>query len=387
MGAKFLTLNGQNIDGKRILMREDFNVPIVNGEVQNDLRIRAALPGIKQALAANGQVILMSHLGRPVAGMPQKEYSLRPVAKCLEKLLSMPVKFIEDWFAPNAILATDKLVLLENVRFLKGEVENDPVLSQQMAKLGDVFVMDAFGSAHRAHASTVGITDYVPLVVAGPLLAAEIQALDRIMQNPLHPIIAVIGGSKVSTKLDVLQSLILKTDTLIIGGGMANTLLAAQGHDVGASLYEPNLIPTAQKLLQLASANKCKILLPTDVVIQDGSNKQLSEIQASDKIMDIGSDTIQVFSDAISLGATIIWNGPLGVFEDSRYAAGTEAVAVAIAQSKAFSIAGGGDTLAAVEQFNLNNKISYISTGGGAFLEYIEGKTLPAIQALSGAGK
>lgn len=381
MRQNFLTLSPQQINGKRILMREDFNVPISDGIVQNDLRIRAAVPGIKQALSANGQVLLMSHLGRPTAGTWDCEYSLYPVALCLEKLLGMPVKFVKNWF-DGTIQPQDRLVLLENVRFLPGEIENDAALSRNMASLCDVFVMDAFGSAHRAHASTVGVANFAPIAVAGPLLEAEVNALDQIMQNPKHPVVAVIGGAKVSTKLEVLQSLVNIVDVLIIGGGMANTILAAQGYEVGASLCEKNLIAEVVKLLKLADKHQCKILLPIDVVTQNSVIKDLDTIVASDQIMDIGPKTTQNYIAEIMNAATILWNGPLGVFEDPRFAAGTTHIAQAIANSSAFTVAGGGDTLAAIDKFNLTEKISYISTGGGAFLEYIEGKTLPAIQAL-----
>lgn len=387
MQQNFLTLNPRQISGKRILMREDFNVPISNGVVQNDLRIHAAVPGIKQALSANGQVLLMSHLGRPVAGLWQEEYSLYPVALCLEKILGIPVKFVKNWFNA-AIQPEDKLVLLENVRFLPGEIENDPALARNMAAMCDIFVMDAFGSAHRAHASTVGVANYAPMSVAGPLLEAEVNALDQIMQNHKHPAVAVIGGAKVSTKLEVLQSLVTTVDVLLVGGGMANTMLAAQGYEVGASLCEPSLIPEAKKLFNIASAHKCKILLPIDVLTQNGSVRDLNTIAVNDQIMDVGPRTIQSYSTEIMRAATVLWNGPLGVFEDPRFASGTMQVAQAIADCEAFTVAGGGDTLSAIDKFNLTKKISYISTGGGAFLEYIEGKTLPAIQALiNKAGK
>ncbi len=369
MQPKILTLDDISLTGQRILFREDFNVPIHSGEVQSDLRIRAALPGIKQALQANASVILMSHLGRPEAGVCQEQFSLRPVVKTLEKLLDIPIQFVSDWLA-SGIKQDSKLIVLENVRFLVGETENDPALARKMAQLCDIFVMDAFGSAHRAHASTVGVAEFAPIAVAGPLLAAEIYALDKIMLNANNPVVAVIGGAKVSTKLSVLQSITKVADILIVGGGMANTLLAANGYPVGDSLYEPDLIPNAHKLMRLAIQNNCRILVPIDVVTHEG------------KIFDIGPETIKLYSEAISKAATILWNGPMGVFENPIYANGTNQIATAIANSTAYSVAGGGDTLAAIDKLCLTKKISYISTGGGAFLEYIEGQQLPAIQAL-----
>lgn len=369
MPHKLLTLDDISLSGQRVLFREDFNVPIQSKVVQSDIRIRAALPGIKRALQANASVMLMSHLGRPEAGVWQEQFSLRPVVKVLENLLDMPIQFVDDWLNTD-FRQESKVVLFENVRFLIGETENDPVLAKKMAQLCDIFVMDAFGSAHRAHASTVGITEFAPIVVAGPLLAAEIAALDKIMLKPKSPVVAVIGGAKVSTKMAVLQALTTVADILIVGGGMANTLLASQGYPVGGSLYEPDLIPKALELMSLAQQNNCRILLPVDVVSDDG------------KIFDIGPQTIQIYSETIASAATILWNGPMGLFENPAYANGTNQIAKAIANSAAYSVAGGGDTLAAIDNLCLTDKISYISTGGGAFLEYIEGQRLPAIQAL-----
>lgn len=370
--AEFLTLNNLEpayIHNKRVLFREDFNVPICNGVITSDLRIRAALPGIKQALQANAIVMLMSHLGRPTAGVWQEQFSLYPVVKVLEQLLNMPIQFITDWFT-TAIAPKAKLIVFENVRFLIGETDNNQNLAHNMAELCDIFVMDAFGSAHRAHASTVGVATLAPMAVAGPLLASEIAALNKIMLNPSKPVVAVIGGAKVSTKLVALQTLTKICDVLIIGGGMANTLLAAQGYPIGASLYEPDLIPEAEKLIALAIERNCKISLPVDMVWHD------------DKIFDIGPKTVKIFSEIISQATTILWNGPMGVFENPKFAYGTEQIAHAIAYSNAYSVAGGGDTLAAIDKLGLSAKISYISTGGGAFLEYIEGQQLPAIKAL-----
>lgn len=381
MVLPFLTLNDVNLTNKRILIREDFNVPIENGVIKSDLRIRAALPGIQQALAANAHIILMSHLGRPEAGKWQAEYSLEPVAGLLTQLLNKPVIFKKTGFN-DATTDQMQVVLLENVRFLPGETENDAVLAQKMASLCDIFVLDAFGSAHRAHASTTGVAEYAPVAVAGPLLVQEITALNKIMQDPKAPVIAIIGGAKVSGKLEMLQSLCAKVSMLLIGGGMANTFLAAQGNNVGASLYEKDLLAAAGNLLKQAKQRGCEILLPTDVIIQDGSNKELNEIVATDKILDIGIATRKNYLQAIKSAATIIWNGPMGVFEENKFAQGTLDVANAVANSTAYSVVGGGDTIAALDNAHLTQKISYVSTGGGAFLEYIEGKTLPAIQAL-----
>lgn len=379
---EFLTLDEVELNNKRVLIREDFNVPILRGEVESDLRIRASLPGIKQALDANAKVILMSHLGRPAPNIWQPKYSLQPVASVLQKLLRLSVHFVQHNMFDRKTYDNGEVFLLENLRFLPGETENDPDLAKKMADLCDVFVMDAFGSAHRAHASTVGVAEFAAQAVGGPLLVQEIVALNQVMHNEKRPITAIVGGAKISTKLPILSSLVNKVNVLIIGGGMANTLLAAQGHRVGESLYEAELIGSAQEFLMLAKHSGCELLLPTDVVVQNGETKALSAIQANDKIFDIGAKTIELYSQYIMRSATILWNGPLGVFEDPKFATGTQKVAEAIAKSDAFSVAGGGDTVAALENFNLAKKISYISTGGGAFLEYIEGKPMPAIEAL-----
>jgi phosphoglycerate kinase len=381
MDLQFLTLEDVNLNGKRVLMREDFNVPIKDGKIQSDLRIRAALPGIKYALDQKAKVMLMSHLGRPEEGAWQAEYSLEPIAACLQDLLGKPVKFVKDMFG-TAIATEEQVVLFENVRFLQGETENAADLAQKMAKLCDVFVLDAFGSAHRAHASTVGVAEFAPTAVAGPLIVQEVLALNRVLNNPKSPVLGIIGGAKVSSKLNLLEVLLSKLDVMIIGGGMANTILAAQGLEVGASLYEKELIPMAANFLQKAKQQQCEVLLPIDVIIQDGQNKDVKALTASDKIFDIGIKTQQLFQQAISKAATILWNGPMGVFEDARFAQGTLEIATAVANSNAFTVAGGGDTLAAIDKMQLANKFSYISTGGGAFLEYLENGTLPAIQAL-----
>lgn len=386
MTLQFQTLQDVSVKDMRVLIREDFNVPVARGVVQSDLRIRAAIPGIKQILKDAAQVILMSHLGRPEPGILQPAFSLQPVAERLQYLLEFPVTFIKEW-PPKSIKPSDGLVLLENVRFLHGEIENDPRLAKAMADLCDVFVLDAFGSAHRAHASTVGVIEFAPKAVAGPLLTSEVTALDRGMKNPKHPVVAIIGGAKISSKLEVLQSLISIVDVLIIGGGMANTFLAAQHKTIGASLYEADLLAKARDLLTHAEQKGRTILLPTDCVTQNDEHKSLDAIRATDKIVDIGTATRKLFAQQISQAATILWNGPMGVFEDPRFAQGTKDVAKAIANSKAYSIVGGGDTLAAIDQINLTSKFSYISTGGGAFLEYIEGKSLPAIAALINKSK
>ncbi len=374
-------LDDIDLTNMRVLIREDFNVPIVDGKVQTDLRIRAAIPGILQALAGSKRVSLLSHLGRPTAGVWDEKFSLKPVADCLQDLLRMPVKFVSE-LSEEGLRAEDKLVLYENVRFLLGETENSATLAQKMGKLCDIFVMDAFACAHRAHASTVGVVEYAPIAVAGPLLLGEVAALDQIMRDPKHPVVAIIGGAKISSKIDVLFSLVSIVDTILIGGGMANTFLAAQGYEVGASLCEPDLIPKAKQLLQAAAESNCKLVLPVDVIVDDLTQCKVGSVLAQNKILDIGSETVNLFISSIQRAKTILWNGPVGVFQDPNFADGTRKIAQAIAASDAYSVAGGGETLAALEQFNLSAQFSYVSTGGGAFLEYIEGKELPAIKAL-----
>jgi phosphoglycerate kinase len=378
-----IKLTDIDLTNKRVLIREDFNVPISNGVVSSDIRIRATLSTIQYALQQNAKVILMSHLGRPSEGEFNSEFSLQPVADCLSNLLKKPVTFINDW-NKNFELNSSEVVLLENVRMLKGEKKNDPELAKKMASLCDVFVMDAFATAHRAEASTFGVAQFAPIACAGLLLSAEIEALEKALQKPAHPLIAIIGGSKVSTKLTVLENLLLKVDQLIVGGGIANTFLAAAGFTVGKSLYEPDLIAIAKQLLQTG-----KIPLPTDVVVAKEFSaqakaevKSVKDVATDDMILDIGPATAQHYATLLENAKTILWNGPVGVFEFSAFAAGTKTIAQAIADSSAFSIAGGGDTLAAIEQFGIEDKLSYISTGGGAFLEFVEGKELPAIKIL-----
>lgn len=379
-----------NIDlkGKRVLIREDFNVPVKNGQITSDLRIRAALPTIKKVLKAGGKVMLMSHLGRPTEGSENEAFSLAPIAECLTKLLKTEVPLIQGWL--NGVdMGDHDVVLLENVRFNKGETGNSAELSKKMASLCDVYVMDAFATSHRMEASTYGIIKYAKEACAGPLLIAELDAIKKIMEKPVHPVVAIVGGSKVSTKLALLESLVQKVDGLIIGGGIANTFLAAEGYDVGRSLHEPDLIDEAERLRLEAQERGAEIPLPEDVVVaeklSEGTEadiRLISEIEENEKIFDIGPETIEIFTQLIKKAKTILWNGPVGAFEIEAFSHGTQGLAEAIAESKAFKVAGGGDTLAAIEKYNIASKIDYISTGGGAFLTVLEGKQLPVIEAL-----
>lgn len=382
------TLRDIDLNNKRVMIREDFNVPIEDDKITNDRRIQASLPTIQYALQNNAKVILLSHLGRPKEGEYDSKLSLQPVAEHLSKLLNKPVRFEKNWLDGFEI-NSGEIVLCENVRFNQGEKKNSPELAKKIAKLCDIFVMDAFGTAHRAEASTVGVAEYAPIACAGPLLVAEVNALSAALQNPKRPLVAIVGGSKVSTKLEVLEQLINKVDQLIVGGGIANTFIAAAGHNVGKSLYEPDLIPQAKKLMEIAKSRGATIPLPVDVVVAKEFSKNaraeiklLKDIADDDMILDIGPNTVVEFKIFIAAAKTIIWNGPIGVFEIEQFAKGTEALANAIAESHAHTIAGGGDTLAAIDKYNIADKISYISTGGGAFLEYIEGKKLPAIEIL-----
>ena len=373
---------------KRILIREDLNVPIKNGIVTSDIRIRSAIPTIKLALKAGAQVMIMSHLGRPEVGSHDPQYSLAPVAASLSALLKMEVPLITNWI--NGFSMRDHtVILLENVRFHKGETENNNDLAQKMAALCDIFVMDAFATAHRAEASTCGIIRYAPVACAGPLLVNELDALTKIMHNPQHPVVAIVGGSKVSTKLSLLDSLSQKVDTLIVGGGIANTFIAAEGYTVGKSLYEPDLIDEAERMTLSAKQRGAAIPVPTDVIVgerlsedSESSVRLVSQIDDSEKIYDIGPDTLKVWTNIIKKAKTILWNGPVGAFEIEQFSKGTQAIANAVANSAGFSVAGGGDTLAAIQTYQLADKINYISTGGGAFLTFLEGKPLPAIVAL-----
>lgn len=383
-----LRMQDLDLAGKQVLIRQDLNVPINDGTITNDARIVASLPTIKMALDMGAKVMLMSHLGRPTEGHYDAALSLRPVADRLAELLDVPVQLQQDWLAGVEPTA-GSVSLCENVRFNLGEKANDDALAKQLANLCDVFVMDAFGTAHRAQASTHGVAKYAPIACAGPLLSGELDALAQALDKPARPIVAIVGGSKVSTKLTVLDSLAEKVDQLIVGGGIANTFIAAAGHGVGKSLYEPDLIGDAKALTEHARNTDGDIPLPSDVVCGKEFSasaaaqvKPVSEVEADDMIFDIGPDTSKAFAQLLKGAGTIVWNGPVGVFEFDQFGAGTEALARAIAESSAFSIAGGGDTVAAIEKYGVAKEISYISTGGGAFLEYLEGKILPAVAIL-----
>jgi len=373
---------------KRVLIREDFNVPIKEGMITSDQRLQAGLPTLVEALQAGAAVIVLSHLGRPEEGMHDKRYSLKPVADYLATQLDHPVRFVTDYL-DGLDCQPGELVVCENVRFNRGEKACDEALARQLAALCDVFVMDAFGTAHRSQASTCGIAMYAPVAVAGPLLIRELEALQRVLRAPEKPIVAIVGGGKVSSKISLLKQMVTMVDVLIPGGGIANTFLKAQGHEVGVSLCEHDLLDEARSILALAAEVGCEIPLPSDVVVSKSFsdtcpafNKSLAHIAEDDMILDIGPETVARYLDVLSTAKTIIWNGPVGVFEFPQFAYGTRALAIAVAKSDAFSIAGGGDTLAAIDQYDLTDQISYISTGGGAFLEYLEGKTLPAVAAL-----
>jgi len=378
-----------DLAGKRVLIRQDLNVPIKDGKVSSDKRIRASLPTIEHCIKAGAKVMLMSHLGRPTEGEPAEEFSLQPVADHLFGLLGKKVGLVKDYLDKAPELMDGEVVILENVRFNKGEKKNDEELSKKYAALCDIYVMDAFGTAHRAQASTHGVAQFAPVACAGPLLAGELEALGKALDNPARPMIAIVGGSKVSTKLTVLESLSKIVDQLIVGGGIANTFIAAEGHGVGKSLYEEDLVQTAKKLKADAQARGGDIPVPTDVVCgkefsesAEATLKKVNEVADDDMIFDIGPDTAQAFADMLKSAGTIVWNGPVGVFEFDQFGEGTKKLAMAIAESPAFSIAGGGDTLAAVDKYGIADKVSYISTGGGAFLEFLEGKKLPAVEIL-----
>ncbi|MDQ8936838.1 phosphoglycerate kinase [Acinetobacter rudis] len=389
----FQRMTELDLTAKRVLIREDLNVPVKNGVISSDARLRAALPTIKAALAQGAAVMVCSHLGRPVEGEPKAEQSLAPVAAYLTEALGQEVQLQTDYL--NGVeVAAGQVVLLENVRFNHGEKKNNPELAQQYAALCDVFVMDAFGTAHRAEASTEGVARFAQVAAAGPLLAAELDALGRALKTPQKPMVAIVAGSKVSTKLDVLNSLSTICDQLIVGGGIANTFLAAAGYNVGKSLYEADLVDTAK-----AIAAKVSVPLPTDVVVADAAEidfsdflgslaqakaviKNVADVAENDMILDVGPATAAAFAQIVADSKTILWNGPVGVFEVDQFGEGTKALSLAVANSAAFSIAGGGDTLAAIDKYDVASKIGYISTGGGAFLEFVEGKTLPAVAAL-----
>ena len=377
-----------DLKGKRVLIREDLNVPVKDGKVTSDARIRASLPTIQHALEAGAKVIVMSHLGRPTEGEYADEFSMQPVANHLGGLLNREVKVVKD-FEAGVEVAEGELVLLENVRFNKGEKKDEEALSKAYAALCDVFVMDAFGTAHRAQASTHGVAKFAPVAAAGPLLAAELDALGKALDKPARPLVAIVGGSKVSTKLEVLNSLSDICDQIIVGGGIANTFLAAAGKPVGKSLYEADLIDSAKALME-----KVSIPVPTDVVCgkefsesAEATLKSADDVAEDDMIFDIGPDSAAALAEQLKEAKTIIWNGPVGVFEFDQFGEGTKALSLAIAESEGFSIAGGGDTLAAVDKYDIADKVSYISTGGGAFLEFVEGKTLPAVAVLEERAK
>jgi phosphoglycerate kinase len=382
-----------DLNGKRVLIRQDLNVPVKDGKVTSDARIRASLPTVQKALEGGARVMLMSHLGRPTEGEFSEADSLAPVAVHMGSLLGREVRLVRDYL-DGVDLADGEVVLLENVRFNKGEKKDAEDLAKKYAALCDVFVMDAFGTAHRAQASTHGVGKLAPTACAGPLLAAELDALGKALDNPKRPLVAIVGGSKVSTKLTVLESLSKVVDQLIVGGGIANTFIAAQGHPVGKSLCEHDLIDEAKRLMAAAKAKGGDIPVPTDVTVgkefsesTPATVKGVADVSDDDMIFDVGPDTASSYAELLRKAGTIVWNGPVGVFEFDQFAQGTKALGEAIADSDAFSIAGGGDTLAAIDKYGLTERISYISTGGGAFLEFLEGKTLPAVAMLEERAK
>ena len=382
-----LKMSDIDLSGQRVFIREDLNVPVADGKVTSDARIRAAVPTIQAALGAGAAVMVTSHLGRPTEGQPEEKFSLQPVADHLGELLGRDVPLVRNWI-DGVDVEPGSVVLLENVRFLAGEKKCDETLAKKMAALCDVYVMDAFGTAHRAQASTYGVGEHAAVACAGPLLAKELDALARALDKPARPFVAIVGGSKVSTKLTVLGALADKVDTLIVGGGIANTFIAAAGHGVGKSLYEADMLDTARELAANA-ADRAEIPVPDDVVCADAfsadanaTTRTVSEVQDGEMILDIGPDTAMRFAAILENAGTIIWNGPVGVFEFDRFGEGTRVLAEAIAASDAFSVAGGGDTLAAIDKYGVRDGMSYISTGGGAFLEFVEGKKLPAVEML-----
>lgn len=383
-----LRMQDLDLAGKRVLIREDLNVPVRDGKVASDARIRASAPTIRLALECGAAVMVMSHLGRPTEGQFSEEFSLRPVAEHLEGLLGQAVRLERDWL-DGVRIADGEVVLCENVRFNAGEKNNDEDLSRRMAALCDIYVMDAFGTAHRAQASTHGVGRFAPVACAGPLLVGELEALSRALDEPARPLVAIVGGSKVSTKLTVLEALTEKVDQLIVGGGIANNFLAASGYPVGQSLYEPDLVDDAARLMQAVRSRGGDIPVPTDVRVATefsetaaATVKSVADVADGELILDVGPETAAHYGDLLRSAGTIVWNGPVGVFEFDAFAGGTRALAEAVADSPAFSIAGGGDTLAALDQFGITDRVSYISTGGGAFLEFLEGKTLPAVTML-----
>ncbi len=383
-----LKMSELDLSGKRVLIRQDLNVPVAGGRVSSDARIRASLPTLQMALDAGAAVIVCSHLGRPKEGQFSEEHSLAPVAAHLGGLLGMEVPLLRDW-RDGVDVAPGQLVMLENVRFEPGEKADDEQLSRALAALCDVYVMDAFGTAHRAQASTHGVARFAPVACAGPLLAAELDALGNALKDPKRPLVVIVGGSKVSTKLELLENLALVADRLILGGGIANTFLAAAGIKVGKSLHEPDLVGAANHVMRVMKERGAEIPLPVDVVVATEfspearpETRPVAEVEADEMILDVGPKTRKLLAETLQGAGTIVWNGPVGVFEIEQFAGGTEAMAEAIAASDAFSIAGGGDTLAAIDKFGIREQVSYISTGGGAFLEFMEGKALPAVAML-----
>ena len=392
---KFLRLTDLSLTGKRVFIRADLNVPQDDaGNISEDTRIRATIPGIKHALAAGAAVMVTSHLGRPTEGTLKPEDSLAPIAKRLSEVLGQPVRLIQNWVENGVDVKPGEVVLLENCRVNKGEKKNDEALARKMAALCDVYVNDAFGTAHRAEATTHGIAKFAPVACAGPLMAAELDALGQALSNPARPLLAIVAGSKVSTKLTILKALASKVDQLIVGGGIANTFMLASGMRIGKSLAEPDLVGEAQAIIDIMKARGATVPLPVDVVVADelsalarANPVAADAVRPDDLILDVGAKTAKTFAGLIAKAGTIVWNGPVGVFEYDQFAGGTKAIAQAIAASPAFSIAGGGDTLAAVAKYRIADKISYISTGGGAFLEFLEGKTLPAVEVLEQRAK
>jgi phosphoglycerate kinase len=388
MPIKVLRMADLELRGKRVLIREDLNVPVQNQQVTSDARIRAALPTIETARRAGARVMVMSHLGRPEEGVYDAEFSLAPVAARLSELLGVKVRLVRDWL-DGVDCDPGQVVLLENVRFNEGEKKNRDELARRMAGLCDLYVMDAFATAHRAEASTHGVAKFAPVACAGPLLTSELEALEKALDAPKRPLVAIVGGSKVSTKLTVLENLLGKVDRLIVGGGIANTFLAAAGHPIGKSLHEANMVGVARELLARSHGSQVEIPLPSDVVVAkefaasaEADVKGVDEVVPTDMILDIGPDTADRFAATLKGAGTIVWNGPVGVFEFDQFGEGTRVLALAVASSPAFSIAGGGDTIAAIEKYGVGEDISYISTAGGAFLEFLEGKKLPAVDVL-----
>ncbi|WP_076540819.1 phosphoglycerate kinase [Shewanella sp. UCD-KL21] len=388
-----INMSELDLTNKRVLIREDLNVPVSDGVVTSDARLRAALPTIKLALEKGAAVMVMSHLGRPTEGEFNAEFSMQPVVNYLQKALDCPVSLASDYL-DGVTGSVGEVVVFENVRFNIGEKKNDEALAKKLAALCDVYVMDAFGTAHRAQASTHGVGLHAPIACAGPLLAGELAALGKALDNPARPMVAIVGGSKVSTKLTVLESLSTKVDQLVVGGGIANTFVAAAGHQVGKSLFEADLVDEAKRLVANAQSRGGDIPVPTDVVVASefsptaaATLKSVADVSDTDMIFDIGPDSAEALAKIIEAAGTVVWNGPVGVFEFDQFGAGTKRIAQAIADSSAFSIAGGGDTLAAVDKYDIADKVSYISTGGGAFLEFLEGKELPAVAMLEQRGK